>query len=145
MRISSSDISMYADYTELHFSSSDLSVVEKTLQADVDNVSTWLIANRLKLNVSKSLCMLIGSHQRTNGLNLKITLDGSILKQVCSTKYLGVYLDQHLTWQAHVDYVLSRVRQKLLAINRVKSASSQVLQLLYQAYIVSILDYCDTV
>ena len=68
--------------------------------------------NRLKLNVSKSLCMLIGSRQRTGGLDRVITLDGIVLRQVCSTKYLGVYLDQHLTWQAHVDYVLSSVRDK---------------------------------
>ena len=40
-----------------------------------------------------------------------------VLKQVYSTKYLDVHLDQHLTWQAHVNYVLSRVRWKLFAIN----------------------------
>ena len=84
---------MYADDTELHFSHGDLSV-----QADVENVSTWLVVNRFKLNVIKSLCMLIGSRQRTGGLNLTIMLDGAILKQVCSTKYLGVYFDRHLTW-----------------------------------------------
>ena len=49
--ISLSDINMYADDTELHFSHSDLSVVENTLQADVENVSTWQIVNRLRLNV----------------------------------------------------------------------------------------------
>ena len=86
--------------------------------------------------------MLIGSHQRTRGLNLTVTLDGDILRKVSSTKYLGIYLDQHLTWQAHVDYVLSRVRRKLFAVNRVKPASFNVLQLLHQAYI---LDYCDAV
>ena len=48
---------MYADDMELHFSHSDFSVVEKTLQADVENVSTWLIVNWLKLNLTKSLCM----------------------------------------------------------------------------------------
>ena len=143
--ISLSDINMYADDMELHFSHGDLFVVEKTLQADVENVSTWLVVNRLKLNVIKSLCMLIGSCQRTGGLNLTIMLDGAILKQVCSTKYLGVYFDRHLTWQVHVDYVLGRVRRKLFAMNRVRPASSRVLQLLYQAYILPVLDYCDTV
>jgi len=34
---------MYADDTEIHFSNNDLSVVEKALQTDVDNVSEWLI------------------------------------------------------------------------------------------------------
>ena len=56
-----------------------------------------------------------------------------------------IWITEHLTWQAHVDYVLSRVRRKLFAVNRVKPASSNVLQLLYQAYILPILDYCDTV
>ena len=46
---------MYADDTELHFSDSDLSVVENTLQTDA--VSKWLVVNRLKLNVLKPLCI----------------------------------------------------------------------------------------
>ena len=37
-----------------------------------------------------------------------------------------------------LDYGLGRVRRKLFAINQL------VLQLLYQAYILSVLDYCDT-
>jgi len=40
--ISSSDINMHADDTELYFNNKDLSVVEKT---DVNNVSTWLVVS----------------------------------------------------------------------------------------------------
>ena len=76
--ISLSDTIMYADDIDLHFSHSDLSVVENILHADAENVSTWLIVNRLRLNVIKSLCMLIGSCQRTKGQNHKSTLNGSI-------------------------------------------------------------------
>jgi len=36
---------MYADDTELHFSHSDFSVMEKTLQADVENVFIWMTVN----------------------------------------------------------------------------------------------------
>ena len=80
---------------EFHFSHGDLSVVEKTFQADVENVGLgWLLIYRFKLNVIKSYYVL--------------------------------------------DYGLGRVRRKLFAINQL------VLQLLYQAYILSVLDYCDT-
>jgi len=48
---------MHSDDTELHFSHSDLSVVKGTLQADVENVSQWLIVNNMRLNVIKSLCI----------------------------------------------------------------------------------------
>jgi len=39
------------------------------------------------------------------------------LKQVSTTKYLGVYLNQHLTWQPQVDYVLSSVQKKFYAVH----------------------------
>jgi len=97
--ISSSDINMTLSFTS---AIKNLSFLEKTLQADVNNVSTWL-------SVSKSLI-------RTRGLNLVITLNGGILKQVCSNKYLGVYLNQHLIWQAHVHYVFNRVIIKDISI-----------------------------
>ena len=68
---------MYANDTELHFIHSDFSVMEKTVQADMENVFTWLIVIRLKLNLAKSLCMLVGSRQKTKGMNLTLTLDGA--------------------------------------------------------------------
>ena len=49
------------------------------------------------------MCMLIGSRQRVGGKTLSLSL---VLKQVPSIKYLGVYIDQYLTWQNHIDYVL---------------------------------------
>ena len=46
--------------------------------------------------------MLIGSRQRVGGKTLCLSLNGSLLKQVSSTKYLGVCIDQYLTWQNHL-------------------------------------------
>jgi len=43
--ISSTEINLYADDTELHVSHSNFSVIEKTLQAGMENVSNWLIVN----------------------------------------------------------------------------------------------------
>ena len=63
---------MCDDDTELHFSHSDLLIVEQTLQADIQNVFVWLVANKLKLNVVKPLRMLIGSHQRISGKSLNL-------------------------------------------------------------------------
>ena len=143
--IFSSDINIFADDTELHYCHSNLLTVEHTLQADLENISIWLMVNRLKLNVSKSHCMLIGSHQRTGGKHLHLMLNGDVLGQISTTKYLGVHIDQHLTWNTHIDYILSRVRGKLYCINQLRPVSCKVLCLLYQAYIMPILDYCDVV
>ena len=130
--ISLSDVNMFADDMEIHFSHGNLSTVEQTLQANLQNVSGWLVTNRLKLNIVKSLCMLISSYQRISGKCLNLFLNNSALKQVSCTKYLGVFFDQHLTWESHINYVRQRVRRKLFVINRLRPVSSRVLCLLYQ-------------
>ena len=88
--------------------------------------------------------LLIGSRQRVAGKELCLSLHDSILKQVSSTKYLGVFIDQHLTWRSHIDYVLRRVRENIYSINRLNPHST-VKKLLYQVCLLPIIDYCDVV
>ena len=103
-----------------------------------------MAVNRLKLNVTKSVCMLIGLRQRVGSKTLCLSLNGSVLKQVSSNKYLGVYIDQHQTWQTHIDYILRRVRGKVYSINCLNPPPA-VRKLLYQGYILPVFDYCDVV
>ena len=54
-------INMYADDTVLHCCGEDLWNVQNDVQFDLCRVQNWLQANRLQLNVSRSVIMLIGS------------------------------------------------------------------------------------
>jgi len=74
--------------------------------------------------------MLIGTQQRTIGKTLSLSLNNVPLKQVSTVRYLGVYIDQHLTWHNHVEYVLQRVRGKLYSLNRLKPLTPTVMKLL---------------
>ena len=51
--------------------------------------------------------MLIGSRQRLNTFNRLpfFTIDGSSIKQVECTKSLGVYIDENLTWNVHIEHI----------------------------------------
>ncbi len=71
--VSYSEVNMYADDTELHYSDESLPILQHKLQLDLDSSLTkWLSVNRLKINVSKSASMLIGPPQklRDNSLSL---------------------------------------------------------------------------
>ena len=59
--VTHAQINMYADDTELHCCGQDLQNVQCDLQLYLCKVQDWLQANRLQLNVSKSVIMLIGS------------------------------------------------------------------------------------
>ena len=92
---------------------SDLHVVETCLQSDLDSVADWLDSSRLRLNVEKSNCMLIGSRQRVANKGLGISVGGNMLTQVNSVRYLGVLIDPVLSWTLHINRMVSRVRSRL--------------------------------
>ena len=64
--------------------------------------------------------MLVGSWQKLQNYTVSLSINGKVLACVTSTRYLGVIVDQHLTWKLHVNYVLKRIRCKLYALNRAR-------------------------
>ena len=64
-------------------------------------------------------------------------------------KYLGMFFDATLSWNKHIDYVCTKLRQRIGVLGRVRDFVDQNLTLqLYNALISSrelLLDYCDTV
>ncbi len=55
---------MFADDTNISFSSNNLSDLENLMNFDLQNLNRWLIANKLSLNVAETEFMVIGSRQR---------------------------------------------------------------------------------
>ena len=104
-------LDLYADDAELHCSHSDLCVVESLLQSDLNAVACWLCSSQLSLNVVKSSSMLIGSRQRIANKSLSVSIGGTLLAQLNSVRYLGVIIDNTLSWTLHISSVVSRVTE----------------------------------
>ena len=79
-------LNLYANDIEMHCSDLDLQTVENCLQSDLASVATWLGSSHLCLNVDKSTCMPIGSHQRVADQALSVSVGGSVLSQVHSVQ-----------------------------------------------------------
>ena len=78
-------------------------------------------ANELSINVSKTKCMLFRSTKsKTPPSGQPISLRKFDIEQVCSLKFLGVHIDEHLTWSVHAKHVLNKLRSGLAAVRRVK-------------------------
>ena len=88
------------------------------------------------------MTVLIGSWQRLRGWSVTVSINGKPLASVTSNHYLGVLIDQHLTWKLHVNNVLKRVSYILYHL---KPLPGHLLFWLYQAFVLPIFDYCDVV
>ena len=81
------------------------------LNSQLENVSKWLINNRLKLNVNKTRYMLFHSCKTEvwKYTNLDIKIGNSSILKVENYKYLGVTIDSNLNWYDHIEAVKTKL------------------------------------
>ena len=73
------------------------------LQEDILNIEKWSADNHLTLNPVKCKCMLISRRRSSLSCSFSLWLNGNVLEQVNSFKYLGVNISSNLTWSLHID------------------------------------------
>ena len=75
-----------------------------------------------------------------------ISLNGQSIKHTDTFKYLGVVLDDTLSFNDHMDYVRTKVSKILGMFSRIRpSLTLEAANRLYKAMVLPVLDYCDTV
>jgi len=101
---------MFADDTNPTLSAKTLTELELALAHELYNLSCWLKANKLSLNVAKTELMVIGSRQRLSVQcnDLQIKIDDQIIKSVGHTKSLGLTIDAHLSWSKQVEEICEK-------------------------------------
>lgn len=100
-------------------------------------------AEQQNVNQRKKICSDV--NWSTSGKHLDVGMNGARLVNVTSTRYLGVYIDQYLNWNEHIQHILSSARAKIAKIGRLQPLPKKVTSLLYKVFILPIYDYCDVV
>ena len=135
------DINLYADDTVLHHCSSSVDDLTLDLQSDLTRVSDWLQRNRICLNISKCSSMIIASPQKLRKPTvLHLSVNDINIQNVDVVRYLGIFIDNHLSWAHQIQTVIASAKQKLFAISRL-SLPQSVMITLYKAYVMPVLEY----
>ena len=112
------EISLYADDTVIYFSSNNACDLENKLNSDLKHLCRWFNDNLLTLNVSKCKFVIYGSSRKVAKFdNVSITVNDSILDRIDSFKYLGVTIQQNLTWSEHIDNISKKFNQRLALVS----------------------------
>ena len=117
--------------------------MEYLINSKLLRVNNWLNANKLILNALKSKALLIPPKTRQQAPNLKITIDSCQISVVYeSVKYLGIYLDNKLTFGPYISYLQSQISRSLGIISKIKYyVPDKVLFLLHFALFLSHITY----
>ena len=99
---------MYADDTQVTASAEIVSELQDILNHDLENLHTWLCANKLSVNAIKTEFIAIASKYRLNQFttNPVIKYDDNVIKRVFKSKLLGVIVDEKLSWENHINEIV---------------------------------------
>ena len=100
---------LYADDTNAFYSNSCLKTLSSTMQNEMNKVVKWLNANKLSINSSKTKFVIFKSKNKLLNTEVTLKINNDFLKQVLFIKFLGVIIDQNLTWKNHISSVLQSV------------------------------------
>ena len=131
-------IILFADDTTIFNSHSSLKYLQFTLEYDLCALVNWFKANKLSLNLSKTVSM----HFWNNNNPLKLVIDNYDILSVSDTKFLGAYIDKQLTWNTQVQYTLDKLRnnKRLMSLSK-HVLDKHCLRNIYFAHIHSHLNY----
>ena len=100
---------LFADDTMLYYSHRKLSYAKWCIEEDLKILEDWFNTNKLTLNLSKTVAILFSRSKNTTKLELKV---GTLhIPQVKETKFLGVWLDDRLTWNKHLNVLENKIKQ----------------------------------
>ena len=134
---------LFADDTHLNLADKNLLSLERKINMEMDKVKNWLIENKLTLNFSKSCYLLINKNPKqivSSAFN--ISIDGDKIERCSSTKYLGLYLDEKLSWSTHIQHLSLQLAKITGLLYRLRSyVTDDTLLMLYFSLVYSRIQY----
>ena len=142
------DHMFYADDSQIYFTGdSGTGNSEQRLQLCINEIRSWMVTNKLKLNDDKTEVINFSSRFRPSSHvtpNLKI---GECTVQSSSyVKNLGVYFEENLTMARQVNNIVKSVCYQIHRMGKIRrSLTETACKRLVHGNITSRLDYCNSV
>ena len=135
---------LFADDTNLFYSSKTLTDLFNVVNSELSKLSEWFCVNKLSLNIKKTNYIIFGNRPiPQNDAHLQLSLNDTIITQVFDTKFLGVYLDNKLTWKVHISHLKLKLSRGVGIMRRVQHiVPRKSLLMLYHTLIYPYLVYC---
>ena len=138
---------LFADDTSLTASAKNIDELLLKINKELPNIYDWLCANKLTLNLRKTKYLIFQPRQKVDyNLLPPVSIAGQCLEQVSKIKYLGIYIDSHLSWHDHIDYVCDKVSKSINIMTKIKSClENQCLTSIYYSLVYPYLIYGEII
>ena len=138
---------MFADDTNLFHSGHDIKTLFKSVNKELIQIKEWFQANKLSLNVKKTKYTLFHSVYQKDNIPLRLPvlkIDDNIIERETKSKFLGVILDENITWKSHIEQVENKISKNIGIIAKVSNLlNTSCLKNIYFSLVHSYVNYAN--
>lgn len=119
----------------------------ENINYDIKIIHEWFNDNHLKLNIKKTKIMLIKTKNEEEMQHfIGINFDNKLIERVNSIKYLGLTIDDKLSWDEHVDTIKGKLIPICAAIFKIRNyIPRKILWQIYNAHFLSHINYLNQI
>ena len=105
-------------------------------------MSKWLKVNKLSLNINKAQFMMF-SRRKITPPEIDIKIDNQSVMETDIRKFLGIYIDNKLTWKNHIYFIAGKIARGMgILIKAGKYFTHECMIILYCSFVFPYLIYC---
>lgn len=133
----------YSEDSETHLGNKGNEALSKMNDSKPGRLKTtyWTTQNQLKINISKTRTILFRLWNKNVQL-APLTRNKEGVELLPSIKALGVYLNEHMTWDDHINYLISKLSSTIGLMRHVSfDCTISINVFLYNALYVPIPNY----
>ena len=138
---------MFADDTNFFLSNKNIIQLFTKMNEELDKFSIWFKANKLSLNDKKTKFTLFHKASHSDNIPLKLPnlfINDKKLKQATSLKFLGVIIDETLSWKVHINTLESKLASTIGLLYKTRAfLNLKSRRLLYFSFVHSHLTYAN--
>ena len=140
---------MFADDTNLFYSEKDINTLYTLVNNELVNINEWFKANKLSLNTIKTKYVLFHKPRKKDNIPLNLPvlkINETVIKRSSSLKFLGVIVDENLTWKNHINLIENKISKNIGVLFKAsKLLNISCLKNIYFALIHSYINYANIV
>jgi len=129
---------LFADDTNIFLSHNDVNLLYDIVNVELVALSNWFKTNKLSPYISKTNFMIFTNSDKFKRMCMEknVIIDGSTIIGVERCKFLGVIIDDRMSWKPHILSIRSTVARNLGIMKRIRSKiDARTTSLLYDTLI----------
>jgi hypothetical protein len=135
-------IVLFADDTSILITDKKTPDFNRNINQTFYDFNTWFKENLLTLNVSKTQYIEFKTKKFDN-IHNQINYEQKYLTNSTETNFLGLIIDDTLSWKQHIEQLASKMSSACYALRNIRHmVSLDILRMIYFAHIHSIVSYC---